>query len=498
MKTLMRLLYISLIFTVISCSDDITSINNNPQAYQAGTVPGENFFTNATRNLVDVITYGTTPANFAPGMTLKVLAQQFAEATYFDASSYNLVNVGNGLWVTLYRDVLRDYKEAKTLIEKELSDPLNTPENLITIKNKLSIIEILQVYTYSILLNTYGDIPYHGALNTSLKSEALDSDNITPAYDDAASVYDDLFARLDKALSELEGEESFGESDIIYQGDVAAWMKFGQSLKLRMALTLADVNPTLAKSAAEEAAPFVFESNDDNAVLEYLGITPNTNPIWVGIIQSQRFDYVASNTLLELMEDSSAVDDPRIPFYYTTDKAGGYSAGTYGKGNSYEIFSHPGPGITRETTPGVLLDYAEVEFYLAEAATRNYNVGGTAASHYTAGIEASIDYWGGSSSQALTFLADPAINFATAPGTDLQAIARQKYVALFNRGLEAWTEYRRLDYPKFKAPPVANGDFPIRFTYPNSEQTANGENYTAAAAAIGGDVVTNKVFWDVK
>src|SRR3989337_2673139 len=122
MKILMKLLCISIVLTAISCSDDITSLNNNPQAYQAGTVPGENFFSNATRNLVDVITYGTTPANFAPGMTLKVLAQQFAEATYFDASSYNLVNVGNGLWVTLYRDVLRDYKEAKVLIEKELSD----------------------------------------------------------------------------------------------------------------------------------------------------------------------------------------------------------------------------------------------------------------------------------------------------------------------------------------------------------------------------------------
>jgi hypothetical protein len=98
---------------------------------------------------------------------------------------------------------------------------------------------------------------------------------------------------------------------------------------------------------------------------------------------------------------------------------------------------------------------------------------------------------------ANAFLADPDIAFVTASGTNLQKIARQKYIAMFNRGLEAWTEYRRLDYPVLNVPPVTNGDFPIRYTYPNSEQTSNGENYTAAASAIGGDVVTNKVFWDV-
>lgn len=492
MKTLMKPLYILMLLVATSCVDDVTSLNKNPKAYQTGTVPGETFFSNATRNLVDVVVYGTTPANVSPGMTFKILAQQFAEATYFDASSYNLVNVGNGLWITLYRDVLLDYKEAKMIIAE---NPGLFPE---VAQNKLAIIEILEVYTYSIIANTYGDLPYSGAVDSNLKSEALDPDNITPAYDDAAAVYNDLFVRLDAAIGLLlEGEDSFGGADLIYGGDVAAWKKFAYSLKLRMAMTLADVNPTLSKSAAEAAAPFVFTSNDDNALLQYLEITPNTNPIWVGLIQSQRFDYVASNTLLDFMQESD-IDDPRIPFYYTTDKAGGYSAGTYGKGNSYDIFSHPGDGITQTTTPGVLLDYSEIEFYLAEAVARNYTVGGTIESHYKKGIEASIDYWGGDSSDEAAFLADLSVAFATAEGTSLEKIARQKYIALFNRGLEAWTEYRRFDFPKFNEPPVPNGDFPIRFTYPNSEQTANGENYTLAAQAIGGDVVTNRVFWDTK
>jgi hypothetical protein len=501
-KKIIQPIYIALLFFATSCLDDVTSLNNNPKAYQSGTVPAAPFFSSGTRNLVDVLSYGTNSAivtpSFSAGITFKILSQQFAETTYFDAISYNLTNVGNGFWVTLYRDVLLDYKEAKMILEKDALDPVNTEEDLSAIANQLAIIEIMEVYVYSTLVNTYGDVPYSGAVDAGLKSEALDSDNLTPAYDDAASIYNDLFTRLDAALGALnEGAAGFDDdADLIYGGDVASWAKFGNSLKLKMALTLADVDEAKAKSIAESAAPNVFESNADNALLVYKPVTPNTNPIWVNIIQSEREDFVASNTMIDLMKGTAdAVDDPRIPLYYTVDNAGGYSGGIYGRSNSYVTYSKPGEKMTDEEWPGVLLDYAEVEFYLAEAATRGYAVGGTSESHYVAGIEASLDYWG--ASDATAFLADPTVAFATASGTDLQKIARQKYIALFNRGLEAWTEYRRLDYPEFKVPPVTNGDFPIRYTYPNSEQTSNGENYTAAAAAIGGDVVTNKVFWDI-
>ncbi len=487
-KKIIQPLYILVLFLATSCLEDVTSLNKNPKAYQSGTVPAGPFFSNGTRNLVDAMTYGTK--DFSPGITFKILSQQFAETTYFDASSYNLTNVGNSFWVSLYRDVLLDYKEAKQIIAK---NPTLYPE---VDQNQLAILEIMEVYVYSLIVNTYGDIPYSDAVDAGLKSEALDPDNLTPAYDDAASIYSDLFTRLDAALAAFdEDADSFGDADVIYGGDIAAWSKFANSLKLKMALTLADVDAAKAKSIAESAAPNVFESNDDNALLVYLPVTPNTNPIWVNLIQSEREDFVASNTMMELMQ-SSAVDDPRIPLYYTVDNAGGYSGGIYGRSNSYVTYSKAGEKMTEEEWPGVLLDYAEVEFYLAEAAQRGFAVGGTAESHYVAGIKASMDYWGASNVTA--FLADPSVAFATASGTGLQKIAKQKYIALFNRGLEAWTEYRRFDYPAFKVPPVTNGDFPIRYTYPNSEQTSNGGNYTAAAAAIGGDVVTNKVFWDIK
>jgi hypothetical protein len=251
-KKIILPIYIVIGFLATSCLDDVTSLNKNPKAYQSGTVPASPFFSNGTRNLVDAITYGTT--SFSPGITFKILSQQFSETTYFDASSYNLTNVGNAFWVSMYRDVLNDYKEAKLIIA---DNPTLFPE---VDQNQLAIIEIMEVYVYSILVNTYGDIPYAGAIDEGLKSEALDYDNLRPAYDDAASIYNDLFTRLDAALANLnEGEESFGDADLIYGGDVSAWTKFGNSLKLRMALTLADVDAAKAKSIAESAAPKVFE-----------------------------------------------------------------------------------------------------------------------------------------------------------------------------------------------------------------------------------------------
>ncbi|QKZ13683.1 SusD/RagB family nutrient-binding outer membrane lipoprotein [Spirosoma sp. KUDC1026] len=487
MKKLLRVSYVlvALFASSSACTDDITSINTNPKAYQAGSVQADAFFSNATRNLTDAVVYG---------FTFKILAQQFSETTYFTTSAYNLVDVGSGFWTSMYRDVLRDYAEAKTVLT-------NSPSLFPDVdNNKRAIIDIMEVYTYSLLVNTYGNVPYSGAINTALQTKALDSDNLTPAYDDAAAIYDDLFARLDRDLGMLKtSSTSFGTADLIYGGSVAKWVKFANSLKLRMAVTLADVNPTKAKTLAEAAVKAgVFTANSDNAILTYLATTPNTNPIWVGLIQSGREDYVASNTMMNILQ-APTVKDPRIPLFYTKDNTGGYTGGIYGRSNAYITYSKAGTSVTAQTTPGVLLSYDEIAFYLAEAAARGYSVGGTAESFYNAGITASILYWGGTAASTTTYLADPAVAYATAIGsTPLQRIARQKYIALYNRGLEAWTEYRRLDYPTLNTPPVPQGDFPVRYTYPNSEQTSNIANYTTAAAAIGSDKLTTKVFWDTK
>src|SRR5690606_9755211 len=111
------------------------------------------------------------------------------------------------------------------------------------------------------LVNMFGDVPY---------SEALGEVN-QPKYDDAKTIYTDLLSRLDGAINSIKpGAAGFGDSDLIYGGDMSAWLKFGHSLKLRLAITLADVDESAAKAAFTASQAGAFASNADNAAFEYL------------------------------------------------------------------------------------------------------------------------------------------------------------------------------------------------------------------------------------
>ena len=161
------------------------------------------------------------------------------------------------------------------------------------------------------------------------------------------------------------------------------------------------------------------------------------------------------------------------------------------------LFSKPDERITQADFPALLLDYAEVEFFLAEVVERGYAVGGTAQSHYNNAITASILYWGGTVPEATAYLAQASVNYLTAAGTWRQKIGVQKWIALYNRGLDAWIEWRRLDAPQLSPAVDAVSDIPLRYPYPVNEQNVNTANYNAASTAIGGDDVTTMLWWDI-
>ena len=269
--------------------------------------------------------------------------------------------------------------------------------------------------------------------------------------------------------------------------------KYANSLKLVMGMQLSDSDPEKAKSVVESAAPGVFSSNDDNAIFHFLAAPPNTNPVWVNLIQSGRNDFVPASTIVNLLQQ---LNDPRLPLYFTTDPDGGYSGGEPGSGNTFANFSHVADAQTAPDAPYTLLDYAFIQLTLAEAVERGMSVGGTAESHYNAGVTASVEVWGGTEADATTYIAQPSVAYSTAEGDYKEKIARQEYIALYSRGFDSWTTIRRLDYPELPEPVNAQSAFPVRFTYPILEQNINTSNYNTASAAIGGDVVTTRLFWD--
>jgi len=480
-----------------ACQKNLTDLNNDTK--NPMTAPSNALFTNAEKYMTDWLTTSSVNYNISDQ-----IAQYWTETTYTDESNYNLGNrdIPMNFWNKLYNDALNNYMQAKKLIPTDVTDAGQ-------MRNELDITDIMIVYTYYYLVNTYGDIPYTQANNIDKYP--------FPAYDDASTIYSDLLLRLDSCIAGLNtGAASFGADDIIYGGDVSSWLKFANSLKLKMAMLLADKDPaTAGKKASEAVTAGVFTSNTDNAVLAYTGVTPNANPIWVDVIQSNRNDYVIAKTLLDPMV---TLNDPRRAKYYTNEHSGSDIGGTVGSNNTWSNYSNIYWNAIKGTivdpaAPAILLDYAEISFLQAEAVERGF-ISGNAGTYYNNAVTASLQYWGIPDADINTYLAQPDVAYATAPGgvgagtigsTGVstapehwkQAIGMQKYLALYLRGMDAWTEIRRLHYPAMATPTSPKSPFPWRYTYPSNEQTANGDAYKAAVTAIGGngDQVTTKLFW---
>ncbi len=460
-------------FFAVSCSD-ITELNIDKK--RPTSIPATTLITSAEKSLSDVMASSSVNLNI-----FRLLSQQWTQTTYTDESNYDLAtrNIPQNLWHAIYRDVLQDLHTAKDIINADASIPADVK------KNQLAVEEVLEVYGYSVLVTTFGNIPY---------SQALDPKNPQPSYDDAKTVHLDLLKRLDAAIASMNaGAGSFGGSDLIFGGDVAKWKIFANSLKLKLGMILADSDAATAKSAVESAAKGVISSSDDNAVFAYLAAPPNTNPVWVDLVQSGRKDYVAANTMLNKLV---ALNDPRVGVYYTADAKGGYSGGVYGASNNYATFSKIGSAMSNASLPHSFIDLEEVEFLLAEAVERGYNVGGTAEEHYNKAIKASFEKWGLSGADFDTYIAQASVAYGTAEGDWKQKIGTQKWLALYNRGYEAWTEWRRFDYPSLKPGANALTGIPVRYTYPVTEQNLNKANFSSAASAIGGDKISTKLYWD--
>lgn len=470
-RIIIALSFLPLLF-VTACKKDITSVNVDPKNPQSA--PATAFISNAQKSLSDLITSTNVNTNI-----FRLVVQYWEETTYTDEANFDLNTrqIPRQVWNGLYRDVIRDLREGKKLIPSQIS-------NTTTQKNATAVAEITEIMAWYYLVTTFGDIPY---------SQAMDATVPQPKYDNQQTVYNDLLTRLDAAIANINTSgESIGDADLIYGGDMAMWKKFANSLKLKMGMTIADADNAKAKATVESAvASGVFTSNADNAVFLYQTAPPNTNPVWVDLVQSGRKDFVAASTIINRM---LALNDPRTNDYFTTDAVGGYSGGTPGASSNYATFSKPSDAIQAPDAPATLLSYAEVEFFLAEAKERGYNVPGTAVQHYNNAVTASILEWGGTTAEALTYLAQPSVVYNSANWKQL--IGEQKWIALYNRGWDEWIEWRRLDFPALVKPPTAMSEIPRRFTYPVPEQNLNTTNYNAAATAIGGDQVTTKLFWD--
>lgn len=487
--------------TITSCESDITSLNVDPK--HPDTIPSMNFFTSAQYYLFEQLNTNSVNRNIT-----RYFTQQITETTYTDESNYDMVTrqINTQHWNFSYRNILNAIKLGKEKLEEESKIATN-PSSAAAVKNNMwAQMEIVEIYTWANLVDTYNNVPYTEAMT----AEAGGSGVLSPKYDDAKTIYADLIKRLDATIAKISvGAEGYQDVSS-YKGSMVKWKKLANSLKLRLGVNLSDVDPALAKSTVESAvAGGVITSNADNWTLTF---TPGlfASPLYqtVNPAGSGRKDFVAADTLVDFMNES---EDPRRSKYFTLvpklDNDGNpvkdangnvimiYRGGGFGDSNSWSSFSKMADDIIKEDAVGDYFDYSEVSFLLAEAAQRGFSVGGTADAFYKQAIQASMDYWMVTNEQAKAYIdANPydAANWK-------KSIGEQSWVAMYNRGFEAWTFNRRLDFPKFIAPEGAVTDgVPTRMTYPAPEQSLNKTNWSEAVSKLPGgkDIATAKVFWD--
>jgi hypothetical protein len=411
------------------------------------------------------------------------------------------------------------YGDAANNLGQVLSatDPVENPG----FETMHAIAQVWKVIIYERMANYWGPIPY---------SQVNNAESAVP-YDSEEDIYKSFFTTLDAAVAVLNanaGGNAYGDNDQVYKGDIDKWITFANTLRLRIALRISDVEPDLAQAEAEKAvAAGVMLSNEDDALFQCTANSVHPIPRYLPWTE-----FRMSATMESVL---NGYNDPRMPFMYSPAKTDGAYRGMR---NGYEIVDLGG---IPELTPNNLSDYGprympvsvqdnlpyeimlspEAYFCRAEGALKGWSMGGTAEELYNKGIEVSMGFWEITDPDVISaYQQSDAVPIATwdAPtpvstipvrfdATDdavaLEQIHTQKWIGLFPDGWEAWASQRRADLPKrypimaSENPDVGVNDMMRRVAYVAAEYNVNADAVTDAISKLGGpDKGSTRLWWD--
>jgi len=469
--------------------DGLTDLNQDPNA--PTEVPARFLLTDGQQDAADRLLGSSF--NFGYG---EVLVQHLAQIQYAEEDLYLYRSSDTDfLFREAYSGYLMDFHRAAELGAEE-GEPNVQAAGL-----------IMKSWAMQNLTDMWGDLPYSEAF------QGIAGGVITPKYDTQAQIYDKMLADVTTAAGLIKtGENPLGAQDLIYGGNGAKWQKFANSLRLRMAMRIADANPTKARAefvAALAGPGGVFTDAADNAQICYTSTTRNP---WFTYWQTRPGDYRVGRVLVDTMKSLS---DPRLSAYaqpITAEKtyggrtlaAGekhfeGLPAGLAANDYGFTQVSQPGAALLAQTACLPVMTYEEVLFLRAEAAARGFTAD-NAKTMYDAAVTASMVRWGATTADAQAYLAQPRVTWNAASWRAL--IGLQKWLALYGQGLEAYAEVRRLDNPVLRPGPnaVLTTSIPARYPYPYSEETFNATNLQEAMTRQGitgaANEQTAKLWWD--
>jgi hypothetical protein len=345
----------------------------------------------------------------------------------------------------------------------------------------------IKAMLWQIMTDTWGAIPF---------TEGAQGEDgvLQPAYDSQETVYTGILAMLEEANT-LLAEGGTIKNDIWNANSVALWQKFANSLHMRVAIRISNVNPTGAKAELQKilvtspATYPILASNADEITLNWYGTSPYWEPYYAD--QRSRDDHGMCKTFIDAL---LATNDPRIgEFAYPATSDGQFRGVVAGMTNAQQsatplnTVSRIGLRYRKSPTGATyFMRYAEVQFIKAEAYLRAdlLNDAAAAQTEYEAGVTASCEEHGVTPENITTYLSDTNVGWGLTGSwgyTNIQKIYYQKWVSLFKQGHEAWAETRRTDIPLIGLAPgavpasllTAHNRPPFRWPYPTSEYTLN-------------------------
>ena len=465
-----------ILMMAVSCKKDLVEINRNPNATEN---PQPDYLLTAAQKISTDLYWGADN-NFNSSL---LIIQHWAKIQYTEPDRYIFSNSSfTSLWNTSYAQSLTN-----------LNTIIQLPDEKANVNYK-NVALILRSWVFSLLTDAYGDIPYKQA--GDIKSY------LTPAYDSQKEVYYGLLDDLKKASDALTTTGNAITGDVLYAGKIDRWKKLANALRFRIALRIADREPEKAKQTIADVlsdAGGLISNNTETAQFIY-STSPQQNPVSAWF--DTRDEFRIAKTLLDKL---TALNDPRIPIFANKPadvSVPGYvgvpSGLTTSDANNlgFAKTSRPGSYFFAPQAPAVIISYAEVLFDRAEAAARGFTTE-DANALYNAAITASLNQYGINDATAIAnYLGQSTVKYDAA--NFKKSIGEQKWIALYGQGLEAFAEWRRLDYPQL--PPAVAGvldkKIPVRLIYPGSEQSLNGDNYKTAITNQGTDNLLTKLWFD--
>ena len=556
MKTTIRT-YILLVLTIFavtvsSCSDSyMENLNTDPS--KANSIDP-----NAQLTTAELQTYGDL------GMVEMYRNYHYAFAQHL-MGCWNTTNYGgrhtidnnemSRMWTSFYPKAI-----------KNLTDGVYRSQDNAALSNINAALRIYRVYMISLITDVYGDAPCSEAGLGYIDGK------FNPRYDTQEEIYTWFFNELKEAGAALNQSGDVISGDVIYKGDVIKWKKLANSLRLRYAMRISEVAPEKAQQEFEDAlsdAGGILASASDDALINYMdvpfsfgqesytdyrgnalskllfGNDPANNPSYLcstffnqmknsgdpRTYRIARFYYdglmssTSTNNRIDLTEEVLAKGvtmNPRDP--------GAFSWEPWPTGYESDILkqialTNPSveSSVARETepklannflksnNPGVVITYAEINFLLAEAVLKGWNVSGTVADLYAKGVWESMDFLFNhygcdkiTEAEFTTFIANNGIGY-----TDEQkkaAINTQAWILHLTNPAESWANVRRSGYPRLKSPAeydfaqflTGGADIPVRLSYPVLESSYNKQSYEEALSRMGGENSWNTpLWWDV-